>query len=180
MPSKELYNTRKQLKRCVHCGKTDAFTLNGRIRCAECTEKHQKNSREKYYNGGKEKDSKRHKELYEERKSKHICVQCGKYLSNNYKYILCEICRAKKRKSNEKSRRKKGVLPSDMRGNGVYCYICCKPVETLGKKLCNSCYEKVIKNLEKAQEHMPKENYFRKNIRAFWNERSVNRNEQIH
>lgn len=40
--SKKRRDTLKHLKRCVICGKTDAYTLNGRACCAECCEKQKK------------------------------------------------------------------------------------------------------------------------------------------
>lgn len=60
MTKKERYDILKHLKRCVHCGKTDAYTLIGRACCAECCEK-QSNYNQNISKNNKEKAQKRKK-----------------------------------------------------------------------------------------------------------------------
>lgn len=143
MIEKERYNILKHLKRCVHCGKTDAYTLIGRACCAECCEK-QSNYNQNISKNNKEKAQKRKKKLYEERKFNHLCVHCGKALPDNYKYTNCEKCRAKLRQACERNNRKNGIFPRDT----SLCHLCQRKSPLKYKKVCADCYEKLCKNLE--------------------------------
>lgn len=84
---------------CIQCGQRDAFP--GYVRCPECIEKtniasarcrDDKDKRLKYNKRGRE----RGKQLYEERKRKHMCTICGKTLPECYKYLTCVRCRKKR------------------------------------------------------------------------------------
>lgn len=145
MANKERYDTLKHLKRCVDCGKTDAFTLSGRAYCAECCEK-QRKSKQKYSKRNKEKKRKSAKKLYEERKSNHLCVKCGKTLPDNYRYTNCEKCRVKLRQACERYHRKNGIFPRDT----SLCYRCQKNTPLKDKKVCAECYKNLCKNIEHA------------------------------
>ena len=74
----------------------------------------------------------------------------------------------KKSDAAKNKRIKDGKIFAGMRGNGIYCEMCCNIVETKGKKLCDSCYKKSCESLVKARQATPENNYFRKNINAFW------------
>ena len=80
MTKKERYEARKAAGLCVLCGKPAA---EGKVKCAECTEK------EKKYN----------KELREWRKSINICTACGKYPA--YNGSMCLVCRQDARDRNK-------------------------------------------------------------------------------
>lgn len=154
---KETYNWRKEKGYCVKCGKEKA--VNGTLYCLVCL----MDKRGKYKPlVGEKKIEKQQKNLsrYYQNKENGVCVQCGKRPSNNS--VFCDICKSRKRYKEELKRRRNGVLPKDTGGNGIYCAICLKPVETQGKKLCNRCYENSINSIKIAQQYSPVDNYFRK------------------
>lgn len=159
--SKKRRDTLKHLKRCVICGKTDAYTLNGRACCAECCEKQKKYNQ----NINKEKAQQRKKKLYEERKLNHLCVHCGKALPDDYKYTNCEKCRAKLIQACERNNRKNGVFPRDT----SLCHHCQKKPPLKYKKVCADCYEKLCKNLEYGRKFVNKnQNQFYLNQNKFY------------
>lgn len=80
---------------------------------------------------------------YKQRRGKRIaegvCVRCGKRQAKE-DIQSCGICQAKYNRLRRESAHKAGVLPQHMRGDGLYCFRCCKPVCN-GEKLCAECYE---------------------------------------
>lgn len=122
--------------RCVSCGKQDAFTMIGKVRCAECSDKDAELKRK--LNEGpahKEKERLKRIERNEQRQANGLCIQCGRKAGGGYKY--CPRCRAKDR--NRKRRQRQGK--SFARGT-ILCWQCNKEIPILGHKLCQSCYEK--------------------------------------
>lgn len=132
---KDLYNTRRMLHRCVQCGKQDAFTLNGRVYCADCTE-----WRRMYYL----KRAEARPEVLENARAhmatrrvalqeKGICPTCGKRKVTP-PYATCDQCRAKAR---ERDRAKRGWYIRD----DTLCAKCHKRLRLEGKKMCAECCE---------------------------------------
>ena len=145
----------KHLHLCRDCKKMDAFTLSGKSRCAECTEK-ARIQRGKYMQNpeNRAKSLTADRERRAERIENGCCAACGAPLYDS-SYKLCPKCRAKCRARNARAARKRGVLP---RTDGI-CWQCNRAPVALGRGLCASCYEKKVpislKNIEKARENNP-------------------------
>lgn len=154
--SKEIYNWRKSHKVCTKCGQENA--KQNHTLCWRCLANANDYSRIYYFSHGKRSDEQRQrdkecqKRYVEERFEKGLCFKCGKYPSiNGSKYSMCVQCNAKNAAKKRERMRKKGALPWILRGDGLYCFHCCKPV-CKGKKLCRECYEKMCENLRAASE----------------------------
>lgn len=132
---KELYNTRRALHRCVQCGKQDAFTLNGRAYCADCTE-----WRRLYY---LERARKKPEVLEKARayglsrtqrlREAGLCTHCGKR-NVTPPYATCDRCRAKARAA---YRAKREPYMNDE----TLCRKCHKRPRLEGKNMCAECTE---------------------------------------
>lgn len=137
MTSKEFYAKRKKAHVCVQCGEQDAYTLNGRARCAVCAEKNLAGKKTKEAN---EKSCARMKELYKRRAEQGVCTHCGGKVDDGY--ITCKRCRI--RGSNmirEKNIENGANWP---RGSNGICYVCNKEHVLDGYKVCKSCYDKLM------------------------------------
>lgn len=78
---------------CTECGNQDAYTLNGRLRCYDCNEKHNKSNVKNVTEERKE----RIKQYREQRHVEEFCVRCGKRgfdipRSERQSYGLCYRC----------------------------------------------------------------------------------------
>lgn len=103
----------------------------------------------------------RKKKLRELRNGQGLCTECGK-LPQYHDTKLCWICRRKKQDYDKKRREKEGRLPQELRGNGVYCYQCCKPLCS-GEKLCDDCYNRSVQSIAYARQFIDVSNrYFQK------------------
>ena len=82
--------TMMALKRCVRCGKQDAYTMNGHQRCYDCIEKARNYQRERNKKRA-EQIKENQKNRYHRLKSQGLCVTCGKKpaLKNGVK---CKEC----------------------------------------------------------------------------------------
>ena len=147
--NKSRYQWLKENGICVQCGQRDAFP--GYVRCPGCIEKaniasarcrDDKDKRLKYNKHERE----RGKQLYEERKRKHMCTTCGRALPEGYKYLTCVLCR-KKRAERRKTGRNYGEAFRSRIEAGVCMYCGDKVVE--GYVLCE-------KHLKIARESMKK------------------------
>lgn len=130
---------------CTECGKQDAYTLNGRARCYECNEKHNKINTK--YNNSEEK-KKCNKQYYEQKRENGYCVRCGKRMVESNK-SHCSICLTQNR-IRLKEQRCSDISRSE-RFNYNLCYRCGKPLDGQLKsngeksKLCSECYSKAPK-----------------------------------
>jgi len=140
---------------CVTCGQEKAKP--GQVRCWRCAIKQAEHEAE--YRSRKTDEQKatalaerREKAaiLREERRRNGLCPNCGRERTDT-RYSLCERCRQNAKKSAERKRRDEGIIPAFMRGDGTFCAICLKPVETDGNKLCDRCYESCAVNVRKAR-----------------------------
>lgn len=143
---------------CIRCKKQDAYTLAGRLLCADCTAKRHEYDRRYYAEriDKAEAHRARKKALTAERKENHLCIRCGKELSEGYPYSQCESCRARKNYQRELKERERGVMPRWMWGELGLCVRCGRERasgETWAgaMKLCERCYENSCKALEKAR-----------------------------
>lgn len=152
----------KKEGRCLYCGKEDSFTMVGRIRCAECSEK--QNARAKEYR--KDKDwLDKERIAHTQRKNRLIaegrCHQCGRINVSKYKY--CQYCRAKDKRRKDKIRDGKSFT----RGT-VLCWQCNKEEPIEGKKLCAACYERALRNIEIANKARMK-----RKIYPYWSGKNI-------
>lgn len=151
----ELYSYYKSHGICVTCGQEDAKP--GHVRCWRCMA-NMKDLSNKYYHE-RPADVKaallakrREKAAVQraERKANGQCVNCGRQLTDKL-FTHCEKCRASAKRSMDKKRRNDGAMSTGLRGDGLWCAICLKQVETPGNKLCDRCYQNNLENIRKAQ-----------------------------
>lgn len=74
------------------------------------------------------------------------------------KYSQCRVCANKAATQKRERLQAKGTLPQILRGNGTYCYHCCKPVCN-GEKLCLECLERARNQAETAREYIDRDNH---------------------
>lgn len=95
--NKSLRALRKRLHLCRDCGKQDAYTMNGRSRCADCVERDTERRREKRgYRPAWEREGKSEKPFVNyPRGDNGICWQCNKRPCISGRH-LCQECYLKK------------------------------------------------------------------------------------
>lgn len=167
-----LYHMRKKLHLCTRCGEKDAYTLNGRSRCYECTQKQNEERRREYDDTAKEKANLASKKRSNNRIQNHQCTRCGRALRKDQTTRMCDICLAKNRKAKAKYRAKKGVLPRCLFDGVTRCAKCGKEQVADGYKVCNDCLEKCRKSLEIARKTPREKNYFEKSMMNYFKKRS--------
>ena len=100
----------------------------------------------------KRKDKEFKQAVYARNRELGMCFRCGKYPPiGTSKYSQCQKCNAKHARRKREREHEKGVIPYELRGDGLYCYRCCKPVCN-GEKLCPECHEKAEVSARKAAE----------------------------
>lgn len=173
MYDKERYEFYKAHGICVICGQETAKKTSAK--CGKCTATSADYARIKYHSMAEEerkeklkKDVQRIKLTREQRKAAGLCTTCGKRPPKEGR-LQCETCSARYKRYNEKSRRKRGVLPKDMVFNGSRCCRCMREVPLVsGKKMCPECYKKACKGMEKARECRTEENGFERMQNGFY------------
>lgn len=95
--NKSLRVLRKRLHLCRDCGKQDAYTMNGRPRCAECVERDTERNRIKRgYRPAWQREERSEKPLVNyPRGDNGICWQCNKKPCISGRH-LCQECYLKK------------------------------------------------------------------------------------
>ena len=140
---------RKLLKKahlCRECKKQDAFTLAGHYVCAECRKRNTElRAKIRKNNPQHEKDVA--KKRYYERKAKGICANCGKRKVEKGK-SWCKVCTTK---TNKKRDLENHAKRCEVEYKGL-CTMCKSNPRIEGKRVCKNCYEKLMLNLEKADE----------------------------
>lgn len=132
-------------QRCVLCHTQDAFTLNGRHYCAECTEKMYarcRKNRERPEVMQAVRDSQRRHNA--ERRAAGLCVACGRKTQDGKSY--CARCAARKNAQTQKRRIESGV--NYPRGDNGFCWKCNKVPAAEGMRLCADCAAKASDVLE--------------------------------
>lgn len=149
--NKQRKEQRKISGACALCGKEDAYTIGGRSLCAECAERNNKWHKKRRREGAPwaEKELAQKQEKYSARKREHLCVMCGKPLSDNYTFFRCRICRQYMRRANQ--RNAPAAISRSEAHNYNLCVWCIKRPAVHGR-LCEICYPKSLKNIAKAQE----------------------------
>lgn len=98
----------------------------------------------------------RNAELRKTRRQKnieeHICVSCAKRpaMKGNQK---CKLCAAKHNRNRRQKKHELGLcIPHDMRGDGLHCARCCRPVCN-GEKICPDCMDKLREQAQRLNEY---------------------------
>ncbi len=124
---------------CVDCKQRDAFTMNGRWRCAECGEKYNQRTSELRKGGRGKKEQEAANRRNAERREAGLCVQCGKPAVSGK--TRCLRCLEQNRRSAARKFRRQYPETNFPRGDNGICYLCNKQPALEGKKLCQSCYD---------------------------------------
>ena len=148
---------------CVDCKQMDAYTLNGRYKCAVCAEKEAQRKRKwRAENSNRSREiSTKYRQLWSE---SGRCSRCGHKLPFGYTYKMCERCRKQTSRNNEE--RRWAENPDRIkRGTPGICWLCVKRPVMEGKKICRECYDRILpislQNIKKAQENN-KEHFWRR------------------
>lgn len=152
---REWYHFLKEHHICVCCGQRDAF--HNKTMCPECLEKHNKRTSERYAKDKEQiqqRNRKRRKELYAERKAEGTCIRCGQKKATKGVYCLeCYVkVRKQKMKEKEKRKRENGGYIREIRKEKGLCAQCGEPTLP-GKRLCQKHYEIAAKNAEHARKY---------------------------
>lgn len=138
---KVFYQMRKHAGVCPKCGKEDAFTMAGRTMCADCAERARVNMECRRSNPEKRAAiCKSVQKLKQSRKDAGLCPDCGG--SPMQGHVKCVACVRRDRAYKRKHRG--GPKP---RGQYGICWTCNKAEAITGKRLCQNCWEKAMKNM---------------------------------
>lgn len=135
---------------CVSCKTQDAFTLSGRVYCADCSEKRkaQRAERSKRPDHAKASYEAKHasdQKRYYERKAAGLCVHCARPT-----YGLgtsCERCRLKQKRKRVSKTQIQGI--NWPRGDNDICYVCNKRPVFGRYHVCEECLGILQQNLQK-------------------------------
>lgn len=122
-----IYAERRDTGLCVRCGKE--LGEDDELYCARCK------SLVALYKTHLKRD---YKDRYRENKENGICVRCHKRPARPGR-TNCIECTLRQKRYDAERNAKRNLTPKWMRGDGVHCTTCLKPVETPGAKLCNRC-----------------------------------------
>ena len=160
---KEYYDYYKSHGICVDCGQDDA--KQGHVRCWRCLINRSELAVERKSNWSDERRDLVNKKSNQwwsnarkERKQKGLCPRCGGERKDK-SFVTCEKCRIKNNRYKDKKRRENGVLSNDLRGDGIFCRTCLKPVEHEGDKLCERCKANSIRTISIARESINRESH---------------------
>lgn len=131
---------------CVECKSRDAYTMAGRWRCAECSQKAY--ARRK----ASEDPERRHKNArawIDRQKAAGLCTRCGRRPSRPGR-VSCEICASRDNRKANALRRVKNGTPDGARGSDGRCYICNRAPATVGR-CCEPCARSITAHLRFAQ-----------------------------
>ena len=165
----------KENNLCIKCRKEK--TEPGIAYCLSCKmdERERGRNRLKEYTEDERKTINRksgasHRALRAARKENGLCIVCGKRKSAEGR-LSCVYCLERKKKQYRRRRDVKGNIPVFMRGNGVYCACCLKPVEREGDKVCKRCAEHLLcMSLGNIGRQIPDDHPWRKDEKAAYYE----------
>ena len=157
--NKETYEWLKEHHLCTRCKKQDSYTLIGRAICYECALKRREYGKKRYRDNVK-KNPDYNKERYNNYKKQRICTTCHKRQAQEG-HIECSVCLGKHKKYYYEHK-VKSCDREDAIANGM-CYTCLKEKVKPGYKVCERCYENLVKASQKADN-----SYFRKTNDLFF------------
>lgn len=134
--------------------------VKGETRCLIC--KMDNREKCKVYAKNRSDESRRKQNIKsnarkERLKALGMCVDCGKHTVESGR-VRCGICLAKDRERHKQRNIDTGKVTQELRANGIYCNMCCKPICN-GEKLCPECYKKACKSLEIARAKVDRSNH---------------------
>ena len=146
--SMERYNFYKEKGICTSCGSEPV--KEGKTLCWRCAANKNDALRLKYTGRiASEEEKEKRREEYNYYKEHGLCPRCHKEKPADG-FVHCAACRALlKRKAQDK--RNETTIERSMRSGFKVCYVCEKPVKE-GYRLCEECYQRSLKSLEKARE----------------------------
>lgn len=160
--NKAIREMRKKEHLCIQCGQQDAYTLNGRSRCAICAEAG------RVYD--KRRDPAKRKASQKAKVARWIaagkCAKCGR--DKEPGYSLCKRCIARTTAQHRTKKIEQGM--NWPRGSNGMCWTCNHKPALPGKKICADCYANCMEALKRANEanqvygHGP----FEEAINDFW------------
>lgn len=138
------YKVRRNDGLCTRCGREDAYTMAGRSMCAECAENARERKARQYADDDRrQRMYAQHRNGKQKRRDAGICPECGRPATPEYS--TCEYCRAKHRNY---MRRYRNTAP---RGENGLCWQCNKNEAIPGKRVCQTCYERLLDSAEKGR-----------------------------
>lgn len=141
----------KAAGKCLRCGKEDAYTMNKHTYCADCTAWHCERGKE-WAKANRQAINERKKARTAERKQNGECVVCGEKLINNGGYVVCQKCRQKSKAYKRKAYEAEGHISRAQAEYMGLCKRCCHEPAMDGKKLCERCYNSLMKATAAAAE----------------------------
>lgn len=147
---------------CPKCGQNDiqqgyATCLQCRMKGREYNAKYRAKMTDEERAARNEYSNRKHAELREKRKSAGLCVKCGKRNAETNK-TMCGVCAAKFARYMREYEQRRGRMPRVLFGDGVHCSTCGEPVMT-NKKVCERCYNNVLKAGEIARSKIDNYNH---------------------
>lgn len=141
---------------CTVCG-IDKPMVSSTV-CPSCAEKRAERDRKLHSTEEwKAKDREFHKKLYERRKAQGLCPKCGKPAIPGKSQ--CLECNLKRRKRYLKKELKSNLTKREAKEYFNMCRCCGKDKPIEGKKLCKSCYEIALKNINHAKQYIDLKNH---------------------
>lgn len=137
---RETYRFWRDHQRCVICHEQDALTMNNHAYCSGCREKRRAYSCE-YRRKHKEESNKYDKERKQRLKENGPCIQCGKPSKTGAS--RCALCAEKESRKRKEKIAKLSTINYPRGENGI-CWQCNKNQAIDGKRVCQTCYEKIL------------------------------------
>jgi len=147
---------------CVDCKQMDAYTMMGRFRCFECSDKARIRESGLRYNR-------------KDRIELGLCAQCGAPAKEGFK--VCESCHAHMVEMSRKSHEGQGEgrktdhaanpqMPRSQWVENGYCYLCGEK-QAEGLKVCPVCRERLVQQRQRQKEQGKVSPYFNPKGRRF-------------
>lgn len=165
---RENYSLLHSLKLCVKCKAQDAYTLSGRIMCAECAEKSNAGRRAWRRKHGaeiQEEANRRNRERYWRRREQGLCVRCGKPSGEAQ---MCGKCKAKNNGERNDKHHREGMTPAGLRGKDGKCYFCVDAPAAEGFRVCEKCLERLREMTRNRQRTDNSGHYWRRDNRMIF------------
>lgn len=129
---------------CIDCRRKNAEP--NRAKCWDCLEKDRLRAEKKRKNPEYVTNKKElNKIYYKNAEQSGICVRCHKKKAEDG-YKTCKECRLKMKKAKRIRDREKGHMPEDMRNWENICSVCFMIKEYNGHKVCDKCYNRLLKH----------------------------------
>ena len=129
--------------------------------CLVCLDRHKEYCRRYREKHNTDADKNKRNAAIKKRKDRlreeGICINCGRRPALNGR-IQCGVCLHKDVVRHQEKKYKNGSIPQSMRGDGIHCYICCRPICN-GNKLCTECYKKACDGLVIGRSHIDRDKH---------------------